>query len=406
MTVRETNANNILGCIAARINLTTLLCLTLLLEPKLFVKFPAINYFYIAGAVAVFCVVMAELMRCRIKLGKFFVFALLYRLAIFPQTVLQNGELLDWGYYTLTLLALIGYFESMADAKERLSGIDNVAFLLLLYLFLNFVVLLIAPGGVIDGLYFLGYRTRIVEVIIVAIVSSAYVDCCLHKCSFRTVFFCLIGLIQIVILWVATAVVGLAVLVLSLLAFRYSKGLCKPTFFHVITLAGIVATIAFCIFNVSFLFSGFIQSVLHKSASLSDRTYIWALAVQMFKASPLLGYGVVDNGNHILWVTNWMSMYWQAHNNILQILLDGGLLSFIPYLAMLFYVGGELRKKHLSGVFLAVILSAWLAINVMAVSEIFVLQNYFFLFLIIILIACSDCGYFLSGEIPEVGHEI
>lgn len=405
MITKEIDSANKLGCIAARVNLTVLACLTLLLEPKLFTKFQAINYLYIAGAVVIFCVVAVKLVRGHVKVGKFLTIALLYRLFMLPQTILQGGEILDWRYYTLTLLALAGYFESMRTDRERLEAVDNVAFLILIYLILNSAVLLVYRSGLVDGLYFLGYRTRIVEALIVGIVASAYVDCWQGKMSARTVTICIIGLAQIFALWVATALVGLGVFALAYLVLSRAPGLNKPLLFHAVTLLGIVATVAFCFFNASQLFSHFIQTYLHKSATLSDRTEIWAMAVQMIKASPLFGYGVVDNGNHILWITSWNTMYWQAHNNILQILLDGGLLSFATYLALLIHVGSTLCKRHLSGKLLSVVLAAWIALNVMGVSEIFVLQNYYFLFLVVILAACSD-PHFTNGGHMEVRDEI
>lgn len=391
---------------ASRINLSAIFCLTFLLEPKLFTKFFILNQLYILGAIFVFILVLIRLIKNHIPMGKFIIFALLYRLAMLPQTILQNGQILDWGYYTLTLLALIGYFRSMRSGEERLTAVDNVAYLLFLYLCLNLIILLIDPKGVVDGLYFLGYRTRIVEVLITAVTASSYIDCYQHKLSMRTVMTLVVGLVQILMLWVATAIVGIGILLVSFLVFRRSTQLCKPVMFNVITVLGIVATIAFCMFGASSFFSGFIQSVLHKTATLSDRTSIWTLAIQMIRKSPLFGYGVVDNGNHIFWATSWSASYWQAHNNILQILLDGGMLGFIPYLAMLLNVGVELRKSHTTGIVLAIVLSVWLAFNVMALSEIFVLQNYYFLFLVISLSACIDYSQPYSGNRLEVSHEV
>ena len=382
--------NQQLGCIASRISLTKLICLTILLEPKLFTKIPVINFLYITGAVMVFCMVAMRFMRNHIKVDKLLVFALIYRLSMLPQTLLRGGEILDWGYYTLTLLALVGYYETLKDDKERLEVIDNVAFLILFYLIINLLVLLAYPGGLFEGLFFLGYRTRIVEVFITGIVASAYIDCKQQGSSFRTWAICLIGLIQIIKLWVATALVGLGALILSYVVLSRLPSFCKPSMFRVITCFGFVLTIAFCFFNANLIFSDFIQIVLHKSASLSDRTAIWAIAIEMIEASPLFGYGIVDNGNHILWVTSWSSMYWQAHNTILQILLDGGLIGLFSYIALLFHVSSQLKRAQITGKLLAVFLSAWIALNIMSISEIFVLQNYYFLFFLLVLAACAD----------------
>lgn len=376
------------GGFASRLNLPMLISLTFLLEPKLFVKIPAINYLYIAGAVFVFFGVVIKLAKRNIKPSGFFVAAILYRAALLPQTLLMGGELLDWGYYSITLISVVGYFECQEDEKRRVSLIDTLAYLLLAYLLINAVLMLMYPKGIVDGLYFLGYRTRVVEVLMAALAASSYIDCQLHRLSIRTVFIVVFGAFQILNLWVATALVGVAVAFGVYVAMRLLKDIDKSRLFNVITILGILLTLLFCVFNIQELFAGLIQDVLHKSVSLSNRTDIWKMAIDMIQDSPVFGYGIVDDGGHILWITSWNSLYWQAHNNILQIMLDGGCLCLIPYLVMLFYVGRSVKRHLIGSPFLDVALAIWAAFNVMSVSEIFVLQNYYFVFLVLVLMAC------------------
>lgn len=359
----------------------------------MFVKYELINYAYIVGAVCVGIAVFVYAIRSNTKFSSIFLIALLFRLSTLFQTILFSGSILDWGYYTITLLSLICLAENTHSNLDRVRFFKAAAVLLAAYLSINACTIMLWPDGVTEGLYFLGYRTRIVEVFLVAIVASVYVDAYDQKrVSFRTILILILGIAQILALSVVTALVGVGFAIGAFILFKYTGIGREPRLFNFITCFGLLLTIAFCFFHIQNYFADFIQQVLHKSATLSSRATIWELGIDMFFKNPLFGYGIVDNSNHIEWITSWNTANWQAHNNTLQILLDGGLLALITFYALLLSIGKKLKNGFRQHPRSAIAMALWLSFNFMSISEIFVLQNYYFLFLLLLVVASRMDG--------------
>lgn len=75
----------------------------------------------------------------------------------------------------------------------------------------------------------------------------------------------------------------------------------------------------------------FFTSLLGKRVSFSGRTTLWALALRMIMAKPLLGYGYTS-GNIVVWGGEYSS-----HNMILEILIQGGALLLVLFVIMVLY---------------------------------------------------------------------
>lgn len=93
--------------------------------------------------------------------------------------------------------------------------------------------------------------------------------------------------------------------------------------------------------RISFEFLGF---------SLNGRGFIWKEALNSFFASPIYGYGVQGVLIKVfwsVWVEDGAGMNYM-HNQILQVLNDGGLLLLVPYILMLYYSVKSLNQieKH------------------------------------------------------------
>src|ERR1035437_1404939 len=109
--------------------------------------------------------------------------------------------------------------------------------------------------------------------------------------------------------------------------------------------------------------ASFVQKspVLSRFAQLSisdiqtqGRYYIWPMAIKGFAQRPILGWGE-ENFNFIFNANYNPAMYAQeqwfdrAHNMFLDWLVAGGLLAFIPYLALFFFIFWYLWKRETFG---------------------------------------------------------
>lgn len=92
------------------------------------------------------------------------------------------------------------------------------------------------------------------------------------------------------------------------------------------------AAFCFCIAIILFLSSDSLMELFYslfgKSGSLQERVTIWSRAIGWFLKSPIFGMGVSSSVTDI-----WRLTYNHAHNLILQVLYQGGLVSLLFLIA-------------------------------------------------------------------------
>ncbi|MDO4243411.1 MAG: O-antigen ligase family protein [Actinomyces sp.] len=323
---------------------------------------------------------LIHLMR-RTPLSTVLVLFVLYRLSFLGPTVYNGGDLLNWGYTTLSQLGVVILIDLHADADRaaRRRLLRVIADLLLAYLLINYAMIMTGTGAVAplgDGLwdqpsYLLGIRTRVTDCIFPAVLVSLLHDSTsARRWGWRTVLAISTGVLQIVTLQVATAYVGLVVgaLVYVVVLARPRAG--GPLSMRGVTVLGVVISLLVVVLRVQTAFASAIHVLLGKSVNLTGRTDIWDTAFPILGRSPLLGYGINDSFG--AFVPGAAGLLWQAHNQYLQIIHDGGLLALGLFLALLMAAGRRADASACSPWARAALVSVYAAMSVMAVSEIYV----------------------------------
>lgn len=102
-----------------------------------------------------------------------------------------------------------------------------------------------------------------------------------------------------------------------------------------ITVIFIVLTVMWINIDNIPVFSRFHSSIVHYT---SGRTFIWDKGIELFREKPFWGYGAYGALIKPFWVqyTNGGIGFNYAHNTILQLLLDGGIVLTIIFIIMLF----------------------------------------------------------------------
>ena len=143
-----------------------------------------------------------------------------------------------------------------------------------------------------------------------------------------TLVFCGATLYMYVELESATAlsVFGLLTILIALL---FARSFCRSgQKSYPSGLLPIGASLLFCAAIILFLSSDFLLNLFYdifgKSASLQERVTIWERAIDYFSKAPLWGMGLSTTITDILRLT-----YNHTHNIILQVLYQGGIVSFI-----------------------------------------------------------------------------
>ena len=85
----------------------------------------------------------------------------------------------------------------------------------------------------------------------------------------------------------------------------------------------------------------------------SGRTYFWSIAIRMFLDNPIFGVGFDAFGVAFTRYDTWNGFFRieQAHNEYLQVLAEGGILSFLCLAAFLYLLfrGGLRNVRNSSG---------------------------------------------------------
>lgn len=347
-------------------------------EPKLFVKIPYLNIIFIFGSVLSFLIIFCIYAKKQIKIPFSAWMIIVFRVSFAIQTITSKGDILMWGYMSLVLvtLALTISFYSKYDLKLLINTIVNVLFC---WEICNYITIIFFPNGVIEELYFIGIRTRFTDLAFpLCVLSLVYDELTDKKISFKTVLITLITLITILQLWIVTAIIGIIILCFIYFIFKYVFKKTKLNLLLMLFLVAIIADILVVYFDFINKVP-FISEIFGKSATLSGRTEIWAIAKEIINQKIIFGYGMADNGNFVYWGYNGGTLsYWQAHNQWLQLLYDGGLMTTISFSALILFSNSGLKqiKNYKIKTYLVSLVFIYL---IMMITEIYSYTPYFYL---------------------------
>src|SRR5699024_5541737 len=123
------------------------------------------------------------------------------------------------------------------------------------------------------------------------------------------------------------SIIGISLILIYLLLFQNritGRLINNKTIF--LALAFLYITIVFL--NDLKMYSFIIENLLQKDLTLSTRKIIWEIAIKMINESLYTGYGYLSDGRYILYYNP--IRYRDAHNTILQFMLQHGFLGMIP----------------------------------------------------------------------------
>jgi len=352
--------------------------LFVLIKPSLLEQFSITNIIFKLLTALLFLVLFTYNIILSKRLTTVLATFIAFRMSFLIPTIVHQGDLLNWGYVTITQISLLMLFEVNIryDINRSIRMIRCLTDLLLIYLAVNFYMFLAGKGitrlwdnGYIETWYLLGIRTRVTECFFTALMFQITYDRLLKKFfSIRSILIMLLGVIQVVLFNVVTAYVGIIVFVVVALIIIMWSSSRKIVTMGKITLIGITINILVVVFKIQKYFSFFITQILGRSNTLTGRTEIWDFALEIIKRSPFFGYGVNNSFGAFV---PFMGQKWQAHNQYLQLMYDGGGFATILFVVFILMSSrgfdskmGFIKEK-------TPVLAVYAAFSIMMVSEIF-----------------------------------
>ena len=303
---------------------------------------PVHNFFIIWQVFNLMMLMIFYLSRNKISL--YFLLLFIWRLYIFLVSTIQQHSI-DFSslsrtvmIFGISLIIELGFRRSPLDT---LWGIYIVAIIISLW---NLVSCL--KGGMLIHLgtpyYVYGLRTRFTDSTIPLIIISMLISWLKSRRLFSSlsIFTIMVVGFQLVYEWVATGIFVLVLIVLLVLLETLGKFrlLPKTTF-----LSGIIVLISIVFFRIQNTFSFIIVDLLHKSLDFHGRITIWDSAIQIIKLNPIFGFGEKNNGGFVnIW---WSQELAPAHDTLLQLLHDGGIISAFLLFIIYLYAVNQIANK-------------------------------------------------------------
>ncbi|WP_230083883.1 O-antigen ligase family protein [Companilactobacillus futsaii] len=312
------------------------------------------------------------------RLSVFFLMMILWRFYIFLLSYFKQGTI---GTTSLNRTVFIFGIVLVIEIGFRKNALDTLWGIYLVAILISILNLLSClKGGVLihnNVEYFVyGLRTRFTDSAIPLTVLAMLISWLKNKRIFSgiSIFTIILVGFQLVYEWVATGIFALILIVsFCLLGSIFKFKLFPKTTF----LAGLAFVILVVFYRIQNYFSFIIVDLLHKTLDFHGRIPIWDIAIDSFKSSPVFGFGENQTGRFIkVW---WSETLAPAHDMILQVLHDGGLISAMALFVIYMYAVSRLAKYNVDIEIKNILTIAVLATCFAILTEITSYYSYFYI---------------------------
>lgn len=252
--------------------------------------------------------------------------------------------------YGINILSMIIFFQNQCEGNRR-SFRCAISVLWILSLIMTFYHYYTTALSTVYGseVYFWGSRAITVQAFVSLMGLAVYYDVfCEEKISKRTIVLILLSLFFAVI---RTSGQGISMFI-SFLFLLFLNKIRKQKLWKILTptiMIGIIGALNYLIITLKFqnieIIVRYITEVLSKDLSLTGRDQIFSGSLKLFSLHPFIGYGY---GNQIIYDT--LGKIWKAfntaHNSILQILVDFGILGLGLFIMMFYCLLRQLKDQQ------------------------------------------------------------
>jgi O-antigen ligase len=229
---------------------------------------------------------------------------------------------------------------------------------------INFVLVLMYPYGlpiVKAGYYFCGHKNSAILSILPSMGASLLLDGVnKKKPSVRSVLIWFLSFAQVLLLKSSTSCAVLVFMAVMVMVLCFKKS--RP-FLNLYTYLGGYAAffVAFVLLRIQAIFAPIIEGIFNKSISFTGRTEVWDEAIRrVVDTNILIGCGNTD-------FKYAGTVVYTAHNSLLNIFCQGGLVGLLGYVGMWVYAAMALWQTHKEyySAMLALILGCYLVEGLM-----------------------------------------
>ena len=247
-------------------------------------------------------------------------------------TVIYSGSIHAWAANAINSIGLILliYLSIQEYPKHTINWLSRI---FECFIYLNFILTLIEPDGIFEGSYLLGLNHNQIGATLVCGLTTQYLAYKqANKSWFAVILLCIVCIITPILVGSMTSAIGCVLLSLFfLIPTKKIKRIFLITFFgfYLLFQGGIVFLQKDLSNNSRATF--FVEEVLEKDMSFTNRYSVWQDAYEMIQSSPVTGYGMQE--------AEWFEKNFfvkSAHNILYQIQIYGGYILLGIFLFIIF----------------------------------------------------------------------
>lgn len=175
----------------------------------------------------------------------------------------------------------------------------------------------------------------------------------------------------------ATCLIGLAFYVISVVLYKWHKNLSRINIKSMVMLFFSIFILIYWA-KAQSLFSFIIINLLGKDITLTGRIGLWDSSLEMIGEKLLLGWGNLNKGAIILRDY----FYWYSHNLVLDILLEGGIVTLAAFSFLIYIVYREIYRLS-NNIIIKSCLHVMFGFVILNIAESYFSSIYFYMPLII-----------------------
>lgn len=322
---------------------------------------------------------------------------------LFPTLIYSGNGLDDYVQFVTKFMICTTCslcFEIMLKKNSKIA-IYICDYIFSLYTWINLVLAIFAPklfGN--DSTYFLGSKNAAASVLILFILFKTLKDAKeKNNIGWKSFFSCFLVIISgMVMNSETTRNLSIIFLILLIVCRFINQKLINFKVIPIIYLMSFLPVIIMPILQKIFkIFLEFYSINSNRDLlSFSGRTYIWDMALELFIKKPIFGYGIYRSGNERI---NIWSINEYCHNEIMEILVDGGvvLLFLFLFLICTSIKKMSLKKNNLASAIITIAFLTY-AFDCIFEAPIFIYTQVFFM-LITIAYHCKEFQYEKASKI-------
>ena len=328
------------------------------LKPAYFGEIPVMDLLFNLWRVVSFAVIMARLVLVKQKISVVAALICIQQVFLFWVTLLNEGDIFLYAISAFPIISVALLYDGMRYDMEVF--LSSQLFCFELVICINLITELLFPDGMYHSeLYslnwFLGYdNTHIIYFIPALMFAWLYKETTGKK--FRTYFLTCTIFASALLVWSGATLVALFGM-----AFAYALLKNRTRLFNYFTYWSIHIFFFFFAVVLKFqnIFQWFIDGVLGKWNSLLVRMTLWDRTLKLISKSLLFGYGFTDESTRVLeGGFRWAS---HAHNLLLEILYQGGLVNLALWVVIVIMAGKKLYRcrNNIESKIIAVAFLGW-----------------------------------------------